>query len=131
MLIFIPGNAYEHYRARAWGQFLTLSLGPGVCSLGCAKYLAPVLRQRDPQQLKAEIASIEPLERRTAWSAVADGFTDTMLASVRHKLEFPLKRLETSLSKGPWLAGPVYSVADIEAFSMLNPLPRPSTRPGE
>ena len=25
-----PGNAYEHYRARAWGQFLTLSLGPGV-----------------------------------------------------------------------------------------------------
>ena len=46
-----PGNAYQHYRARAWGQFLTLSLGPGVCALGCAKYLAPALRQRDPAQL--------------------------------------------------------------------------------
>src|SRR6185295_12814859 len=65
-----PGNAYQHYRARAWGQFLTLSLGPGVCALGCAKYLAPELRQREPKQLAAQIAAIEPLERRLAWSAV-------------------------------------------------------------
>ena len=42
-----PGEAYEHYRARAWGQFLTLSLGAGVSALGCAKYLTPVLARRE------------------------------------------------------------------------------------
>jgi glutathione S-transferase len=119
-----PGNAYEHYRARAWGQFLTLALGPGVCALGCARYLAPALKQRDPDQLKAQIASIEPLERRSAWGTVVDGYTDAMLANVKHKLEFPIKRLETSLGTSAWLAGPAYSVADIEAFSMLNALPQ-------
>ena len=118
-----PGNAYHHYRARAWGQFLTLALGPGICALGCAKYLAPTLKQRDPAQLKAQIAAIEPLERRLAWSAVAEGYSDQVLASVKHKVEFPLKRLESTLDQDPWLAGPAYSVADIEAFSMLNALP--------
>jgi GSH-dependent disulfide-bond oxidoreductase len=118
-----PGNAYEHYRARAWGQFLTLSLGPGVCALGCAKYLVPALKQRDQSELRARIAGIEPLERRLAWSAVIDGYSDDTIAAVKHRLEFPLKRLETSLSNGPWLAGSAYSVADIEAFSLLNALP--------
>jgi glutathione S-transferase len=118
-----PGTAYQHYRARAWGQFLTLSLGPGVCALGCAKYLAPALRQREPKQLAAQIAAIEPLERRLAWSAVVEGYSDETLTAVKHKLQFPLQRLETSLGKDPWLAGPAYSVADIEAFAMLNPLP--------
>ena len=95
----------------------------GVCALGCAKYLAPALRQRDPKQLAAQIAAIEPLERRLAWSAVVEGYSDEMLTAVKHKLQFPLQRLETSFGKDPWLAGPAYSVADIEAFAMLNPLP--------
>ena len=119
-----PGNAYEHYRARAWGQFLTLGLGAGVSALGCARYLAPVLKQRDAAQLKAQIAAIEPLERRTAWSAIIDGtYTDAVLETVRKRLEFPIQRLETTLNRSAWLAGPAYSVADIEAFSMLNSLP--------
>ena len=119
-----PGNAYEHYRARAWGQFLTLGLGAGVSALGCARYLAPILKQRDAAQLKSQIAAVEPLERRTAWTAVIDGtYTDAVLETLRKRLEFPLKRLESTLSQGQWLAGSAYSVADIEAFSMLNALP--------
>jgi glutathione S-transferase len=119
-----PGNAYEHYRARAWGQFLTLGLGAGVSALGCARYLAPSLKQRDAAQLKAHIAAIEPLERRAAWNAVIDGtYSDAVLETIRKRLEFPLKRLETTLSQSPWLAGSAYSVADIEAFSTLNALP--------
>jgi glutathione S-transferase len=63
------------------------------------------------------------MERRLAWSAVVEGYTDETLSAVKHRLEFPLKRLETSLSSGPWLAGSAYSVADIEAFSLVNALP--------
>ncbi|HZF25759.1 MAG TPA: glutathione S-transferase family protein [Steroidobacteraceae bacterium] len=119
-----PGNAYQHYRARAWGQFLTLQLSPGVCALGCEKYLAPALKQRDPKQLESQLAAIEPLERRTAWSAVLDGTHDeARLATLKQRLAFPIGRLETALSQGPWLNGSSYSIADIEAFSLLNSLP--------
>ena len=119
-----PGQAFEHYRARAWGQFLGLSLGPGVSALGCAKYLAPALAKRDQAALKAHIAAIEPQERRAAWSAVIDGsYDEKTQAAIRGKLKFPVKRVEDALAKSPWLTGPGYSIADIDAFAMLGVLP--------
>jgi glutathione S-transferase len=119
-----PGDAYERYRARAWGQFIALQLAPGVCTLGCAKYLAPALKSRDAQQLAARIERIGPQERRAAWQAVIDGSYDAaLLATVRERLGMPVKRLEDALGKGSWLAGGQFSVADIDAFAMLAPLP--------
>ncbi len=120
----LPGDAYEHYRARAWGQFVALQLSPGVCALGCAKYLAPLLRSRDPGQLKARIERIEPQERRAAWLAVIDGsYDEKTLARIREQLRMPVKRIEDALGRGAWLAGAGYSIADIDAFAMLSPLP--------
>ncbi|HUN28121.1 MAG TPA: glutathione S-transferase family protein [Steroidobacteraceae bacterium] len=119
----LPGDAYEHYRARAWGQFIALQLSPNVCALGCARYLAPVLRARDQAELRERIGRIEPLERRAAWMAVIDGsLNDTALAAVRERLQMPVMRFEHALAAGPWLAGPAYSIADIDAFAMLSPL---------
>ena len=119
-----PGQAWEHYRARAWGQFLGLQLGALVSALGCAKYLAPVLKKKDHEALKSHIAVIEPQERRAAWSAVIDGsYDDKTLATMHERLKFPVKRVEEALAKTPWLTGPAYSIADIDAFAMLNVLP--------
>jgi glutathione S-transferase len=120
----VPGDAYEHYRARAAGQFLTLQLGPGVCALGCAKYLMPALKARDPRELAAQIERIEPQERRSAWKAVIDGtYDEQTLAVVRERLKGPLQRVEAALAGSAWLAGRAYSIADIDAFAMLRPLP--------
>lgn len=119
-----PGDAMAHYRARAWGQFLGLSLGPGVSALGCAKYLAPALSKQDSAVVKAKIAAIEPVERRLAWSAVVDGSYDAAaVAAIREKLKFPVKRVEDALAKSAWLTGAGFSIADIDAFAMLSVLP--------
>jgi GSH-dependent disulfide-bond oxidoreductase len=119
-----PADTYERYRARAWGQFIALQLAPAVCTLGCAKYLAPALKSRDAQQLKARIERIEPQERRAAWMAVVDGsYDEKTLAAVREWLQMPVRRLEDALGKTPWLTGSQYSIADIDAFAMLSPLP--------
>jgi glutathione S-transferase len=119
-----PGGAYEHYRARAWGQFLGLSVGPAVSALGCVKYLAPALKSRDQQELKTRIAAIEPQERRAAWSAVAEGsYDENAVATFRQRLGFPVKRVEDTLAINRWLTGKEYSIADIDAFAVLNVLP--------
>lgn len=118
-----PGEAYEHYRARAWGQFLTLSLGAGVSALGCAKYLTPVLARREQGSLRARLEQIEPRERRTAWLAVVDGYREEALSGFRQRLAFPVGRVEQTLRDTRWLAGAAYSIADIEAFALLAPLP--------
>ncbi len=119
-----PGDAYAQYRERAWGQVL-VAVGAGVSALGCAKYLAPVLRQTEPAALAAHLQSIEPLERRQIWAAVSDGTYDAAaLAVIRERLLGPVKRIESALGETAWLAGAEYSIADIDAFSLLNSLPQ-------
>jgi GSH-dependent disulfide-bond oxidoreductase len=118
-----PGAAYEQYRQRAWGQVLT-AVGADVSVLGCARYLAPVLRRMAPTELAAALQRIAPLERRHAWAAVTDGtYTEAVLGAVRERLKAPVKRIESTLASAPWLAGTQYSIADIDAFSLLNALP--------
>jgi glutathione S-transferase len=118
-----PGDAFAHYRARASAQFLG-GLGADVSVLGCIKYLSPVLRSKDPQTLKSRLEAIEPLERRNAWAGLIDGTYDQKLVGrVQERLQFPLGRVEQTLSSSPWLAGSVYSIADIDAFALLRSLP--------
>ena len=118
-----PGDAFQHYRAHAWGQVLT-AVGADVSILGCARYLAPRLQSQDRAQLQARLASIEPFERRQAWRAVADGlYDDKAVAAAKERLGGPLRRLETALGQSEWLAGAGYSIADIDAFALLVALP--------
>jgi glutathione S-transferase len=119
-----PAGAYPNYRSRAWGQYTALQLAPGVCALGCARYLAPALEQREPGLLKARVDRIEPLERRAAWQAVTDGsLGDAQLAEIRRRLQSVVQRYEVALGQSAWLAGETYSIADVDAYAMLRPLP--------
>ncbi len=115
-----PVAAHDRYRVRAWAQYLGLGLGPVVSALGCARFLRPVLAARDGAALRAQLAAIEPLERRNAWLAVLDGAVDE--AAWQQRLAAPVARLEKALTGADWLAGPAYSLADIDAYALVAPL---------
>lgn len=120
----MPAAAYEAYRARAWGQFFALQFGALVPQLGCLKYLRPRLLERDQAALTARIASIEPIERRAGWqNLLSNPGGAAELKSLGERLRTPLARVEKALGESPWLAGSEYSIADIDAFSMLRVLP--------
>jgi glutathione S-transferase len=102
----MPRAACETYRTRAWGQFLGVQLGSIVPALGCAKYLRARLAQLDAAALAAQVASIEPVERRAGWQALLDGSDgDNALAAQRNRLRMPVARVEQALGDGPWLRG--------------------------
>jgi GSH-dependent disulfide-bond oxidoreductase len=119
----LPADAYDRYRARAWGQISALSLASAVSALGCARYLAPILRSRPVDSLRSQIDAIEPLERRAAWAAVLEGGAEAQLAAARNQLAGPVGRIEATLANSPWLAGAQYSIADIDVFAMFMGLP--------
>jgi GSH-dependent disulfide-bond oxidoreductase len=120
----LPDAPYDLYRAHASGQFLGAHLGSLVPVLGCARYLAPRLMARDRTALDAQLAQVNPQERRLAWQALVDGtYTPQILATARERLKVPVSRVESQLAQDPWLAGSHYSIADIDAFAMLRVLP--------
>lgn len=120
----MPAEAFDRYRARASGQFLGAHLGSLVPILGCVKYVAPRLAAMNRATLDARVAPVEPVERRNAWLALVDGtYTPQILDTARERLKFPIARVEKTLADADWLAGPRYSIADIDAFAMLRCLP--------
>jgi GST-like protein len=120
----MPADPYDAYRARAWAQYLGAHLGSIVPVLGCAKYLQPQLAALDPALVDRQIAAIEPVERRAGWRALRDGtYSTAYLESVAGRLAVPLARIEKALNEAPWLAGPDFSAADIDAYPMLCVLP--------
>jgi glutathione S-transferase len=120
----LPKAPYDLYRAHASAQFLGAHLGSLVPVLGCAKYLTPRLAARDRAGVDAAIAKIEPTERRQSWTALLDGtYTPEILGIARERLKFPVQRVEKQLGEGAWLAGPDFSIADIDAFALLRPVP--------
>jgi len=119
----IPADAYDAYRARAWGQFLGATLGSIVPVLGAAKYLRPHLATLDAAWVDRRIAAIEPIERRAGWLALRDGGCTDHVQAATDRLTAPVARVEKALQSGPWLAGPAFSVADIDAYPMLCVLP--------
>jgi len=120
----LPSEPFDRYRARASAQFLGAQLGSLVPILGCVQHVAPKLARMDRATVEGRLASVEPLERRNAWLALLNGtYTPKILDTARERLKFPLARVEKTLSEGSWLAGPRYSIADIDAFAMLRCLP--------
>jgi GSH-dependent disulfide-bond oxidoreductase len=117
----LPGDAFQHYRIRAWGQVLT-AIGADVSIAGCARYLTP--GSAIATVPRAVVERIEPLERRLAWSAVLDGtYDDKAVLAIKARLGLSLQRIEKALGESTWLAGSEYCIADIDAFAFLAALP--------
>jgi glutathione S-transferase len=92
--------------------------------LGAAKYLRPHLDKLDSTWVDRTIAAIEPVERRAGWLALRNGgYSPGFLKAANDRLAAPVERVEKALQEGPWLAGPAFSVADIDAYPMLCVLP--------
>ncbi|HTU65424.1 MAG TPA: glutathione S-transferase family protein [Steroidobacteraceae bacterium] len=120
----LPSGAIDRYEAHASAQFLGAHLGALVPILGCVKYLAPRLAAHDRADLERRLLTVQPLERRNSWLALIDGtYTPQILATARERLKHPVARVESRLARAEWLAGPRYSIADIDAFAMLRVIP--------
>lgn len=118
-----PADAHGRWNVLKWARFLNEVPGPAVATLGCHKYLVPQLKAGDRAAIDAGIAKVPTRERKDAWlAALNNSYTDELLADSRRKLGIAVKQIEDALDKGDWLLGSHYSLADIDAYSLLAPV---------
>ncbi len=117
-----PSDAHGRWNVLKWARFLNEVPGPAVATLGCHKYLVPQLKAGDRAAIDAGIAKVPTKERKDAWlAALNNSYTDELLADSRRKLGIAVKQIEDALTGGDWLLGSNYSLADIDAYSLLAP----------
>jgi GSH-dependent disulfide-bond oxidoreductase len=86
--------------------------------------VGPMVRQRDPETLRAAIERIPLKERRVAWSkAIYGTFTAAELAESRARLSSGTLALNEALASRDWIAGESCTAADLAGFMMLFGLP--------
>jgi glutathione S-transferase/GST-like protein len=120
-----PQSPHERWRMRVWSRFADEYLGPSLSMIAWSRFIGPMMRQRDPNELERALDAIPTAERRAAWTTtIQNSFTPAQLAESMRRIGVAANQLEEALREHRWLAGSVYSLADINVFNMAAALPR-------
>jgi glutathione S-transferase/GST-like protein len=119
-----PKDPVERWRMRWWTKFFDVFFGPSLSMIGWSIFVGPMVRQKDPEELRQAIERIPLKERRDAWTkAIYNKFTEEELAESRRRVLYGIEAFEKSLEERPYVAGLSYSLGDINAFCMAYALP--------
>lgn len=115
-----PANPVWRAHMRAWNKFVDEYFCPALSMIGWHLMVRKVARSLDKEQLDKVLAKIPLREQRDKWATVAgESFTEEQLAESRRKLKVSIDKAEAILAESIWLAGPQYSLADLNSFSMI------------
>ena len=119
----VPDDPKARYRMRHWGRAITAYAG-ALSVIGWHNFVGPMARAKSPEEIERILARIPTKERRIAWqTAVSSTFTDEQLANARAGVGRGVALMEARLKENPFLAGPTYTVADLESFAQFYSLP--------
>ena len=119
------GTPHGDWQVQVWGRFIGERAAPAVSTLGCHKYLVPILKEKRINSADQVLERMPTQERRVAWAeAIDDSYSDDVIADSQRKATLLVTRIEDALAKGDWLVENTYTLADIDAFSMANSLPK-------
>ena len=115
-----PHDPYWRAQMRIWTKFVDEYVCPALTVIG-ANFATPFAQKIDKAEM-AQILSRIPLDGpRKKWATVSStGYGDEELAGARRKLRVTVERAEKSLAEHEWLAAPTYSLADVNAYSMMS-----------
>jgi GST-like protein len=120
----MPADPVDRWRVRWWMKFMDQWLAPSFSMIGWNVFVGPAVRARDPGDLDAAIERIPLPERRVAWrKAIYGSFGEAELAESQRRVATGIRMLEAALTQRPWLASPVFSLADINGFNLAFALP--------
>jgi glutathione S-transferase len=115
-----PSDPYWCAQMRIWTKFVDEYLCPALTVIG-ANFATPFAQKIDKQEM-AELLARIPLDGpRKKWATVSStGYSADEVADARRRLKVTVEKAEKSLSEHEWLGAPTFSLADVNAFSMIS-----------
>lgn len=120
-----PADPVWRAKMRIWSKFVDEYFCPALSMIGWHVMVRKVAQSLAKDELDEVLSKIPLKEQRDKWATVAgESFTEEQLADSRRKLGVSIERMETLLAESEWLAGPDYSLADVNSFSMVSGVER-------
>lgn len=115
-----PADPYWRAQMRIWTKFVDEYFCPALTVIG-ANFATPFAQKIDKKEMEAVLARIPLDGPRKKWATVSStGYSEAEVADAKRKLGVTVQRAEKSLAEHEWLAAPTYSLADVNAYSMMS-----------
>ena len=109
-----PADPAERAAMRVWTYMADTVVIKAFQELNWNRMMGPTASKWSDEELSLKMASTPMPERREQWRRVArQPYTKDEMKRAADVLRHVLVRMETSLERGPWLAGSTFSLADI------------------
>lgn len=120
-----PPDPLGKARMRYWNKFVDEQVMNHVSTWGWHIIVTPTARAVDADEFEKLLARIPKEDQREKWRTAREGFSEVALAYAKRKVERAVDKVEAQLASTPWLAGDMYTLADINFFVMCGfPLER-------
>ena len=114
-----PADPHARARMRLWLKQLDESIHAATGSVSaCIAFRFQHLK-RDPEELNAWLAGLEPGRRERTKAAVEQGTDAPHFAAAVRRLDKLAADMDTALQRGAWLAGDEFSLADLAYASYM------------
>jgi glutathione S-transferase len=120
-----PRSPAARAQMRIWSKFVDEYFCPALSMHGWNVLVPGIVARLQGGEFDKLLERIPLREQRDKWkTAATHSFTEEQLADAKRKVGVSIERMETILSKSNWLAGDEYSLADVNSYSMVVPVPR-------
>jgi glutathione S-transferase len=114
-----PRDPLGKARMRYWNKFVDEHVMNFVSMHGWHRMVGVIARSIDAGEFERLVERIPLHEQRVKWRTARSGFSEADLANATRKIEVAVDKVEKQLATTTWIAGDLYSLADINLFSML------------
>ena len=119
-----PESAYDRAQMRVWTKWVDEYFCWCVSTISWHRHASGMVKDLSDEQFEEVVARIPVPEQQVKWRRAREGFPQDLLDEEMRKIGVSVRRLDDHLRDHQWLAGGVYSLADICNFAIANGLQR-------
>ena len=115
-----PDNFADRAEMRVWTKWVDEYFCWCVSTIGWHRMVGNMVKHLSDEEFEEKLKAIPIPEQQVKWRRAREGFPQDMLDEEMRKIAVSVKRLDDHLRNNEWLAGGMYTLADICNFSIAN-----------
>jgi glutathione S-transferase len=115
-----PDDSYGRAQMRVWTKWVDEYFCWCVSTIGWERMISRMARAIGDEEFEERVKRIPIPEQQTKWRNARAGFPQAVLDEEMRKIGVSVRRLEARLAESEWLAGDMYTLADICNFAIAN-----------
>jgi glutathione S-transferase len=112
-----PRDPVGAARMRYWNKFVDEHVMNHVSMHGWHRMVGIIARNIESGEFEKLLENIPLPDQRKKWATARSGFSEADLAHAMDKIAYAVDKVERQLGETAWLAGDVYTLADINFYA--------------